>query len=35
VVLRFEGDTPEALSRIQNEFRTAIDALLPGCKLPF
>ncbi|MGB6007941.1 phosphomannomutase/phosphoglucomutase [Castellaniella sp.] len=35
VVLRFEGDTPEALSRIQAEFRDAIHALLPGRELPF
>lgn len=35
VVLRFEGDTPEALSRIQAEFRAAIHALLPGRELPF
>ncbi|WP_066459075.1 phosphomannomutase/phosphoglucomutase [Castellaniella caeni] len=35
VVLRFEGDTPEALARIQGEFRAAILALLPGCALPF
>ncbi|MFV0284170.1 MAG: phosphomannomutase/phosphoglucomutase [Castellaniella sp.] len=35
VVLRFEGDTPEALTRIQDEFRAAITALLPGRELPF
>lgn len=35
VVLRFEGDTPAALARIQAEFRTAIHALLPGRELPF
>ncbi len=35
VVLRFEGDTPEALARIQDEFRAAITALLPGRPLPF
>jgi len=35
VVLRFEGDTPEALSRIQAEFRASIHALLPGRELPF
>ena len=35
VVLRFEGDTPEALTRIQDEFRGAISALLPGRELPF
>ncbi|CAM5179493.1 Phosphomannomutase/phosphoglucomutase OS=Castellaniella defragrans OX=75697 GN=HNR28_001818 PE=3 SV=1 [Castellaniella defragrans] len=35
VVLRFEGDTPEALARIQGEFRNALTALLPGQSLPF
>lgn len=35
VVLRFEGDTPEALARIQDEFRAAIADLLPGRALPF
>jgi len=35
VVLRFEGDTPQALARIQAEFRDAIHALLPGRELPF
>jgi len=36
VVLRFEGDTPEALARIQSEFRSALSALLPsGHPLPF
>ncbi len=35
VVLRFEGDTPEALARIQDEFRAAIADLLPGRELPF
>ncbi|HEX7387385.1 MAG TPA: phosphomannomutase/phosphoglucomutase [Castellaniella sp.] len=35
VVLRFEGDTPEALKRIEGEFRSAIAALLPGQPLPF
>ncbi|WP_322999453.1 phosphomannomutase/phosphoglucomutase [Castellaniella sp.] len=35
VVLRFEGDTPEALARIQAEFRDAIHTLLPGRELPF
>ncbi|WP_323016914.1 phosphomannomutase/phosphoglucomutase [Castellaniella sp.] len=35
VVLRFEGDTPEALARIQAEFRHAIHTLLPGRELPF
>lgn len=35
VVLRFEGDTPEALKQIQDEFRDAISALLPSHALPF
>jgi len=35
VVLRFEGDTPEALARIQAEFRAAFTALEPGLALPF
>ena len=35
VVLRFEGDTPEALARIQAAFRTAILQVAPGAKLPF
>src|SRR5690606_16957901 len=35
VVLRFEGDTPEALARIRDEFRAAIATLLPGRALPF
>ncbi|WP_345795941.1 phosphomannomutase/phosphoglucomutase [Castellaniella sp. MT123] len=35
IVLRFEGDSPEALARIQGEFRDAIHALLPGRELPF
>ncbi|HQP66705.1 MAG TPA: phosphomannomutase/phosphoglucomutase, partial [Quisquiliibacterium sp.] len=35
VVLRFEADTPAALSRIQNDFRRAILAVKPGVKLPF
>jgi phosphomannomutase/phosphoglucomutase len=35
VVLRFEGDTPEALARIQAAFRAAILAVAPGAKLPF
>jgi phosphomannomutase/phosphoglucomutase len=35
VVLRFEGDTPDALKRIEDEFRDAIGALLPGRALPF
>lgn len=35
VVLRFEGDTVQALEQIQSEFRAAILAILPNCKLPF
>jgi phosphomannomutase/phosphoglucomutase len=35
VVLRFEGDTPEALARIQAAFRQAILAVAPGVRLPF
>ena len=35
VVLRFEGDTPEALARIQSSFRAAILSVAPQAKLPF
>ena len=35
VVLRFEGNTREALARIQEEFRTALVPLKPGSPLPF
>jgi len=35
VVLRFEGDTPEALARIQTAFRDAIRSLAPELHLPF
>ncbi|HEY9278758.1 MAG TPA: phosphomannomutase/phosphoglucomutase [Eoetvoesiella sp.] len=35
VVLRFEGDSTEALERIQGEFRAALLALKPGATLPF
>jgi phosphomannomutase/phosphoglucomutase len=35
VVLRFEGDTPEALARIQAAFRQAILEVAPGVRLPF
>ena len=35
VVLRFEGDTAEALARIQGEFRAALQPLKPGVALPF
>jgi phosphomannomutase/phosphoglucomutase len=35
IVLRFEGDTPEALIRIQTAFKRAILALKPDARLPF
>jgi phosphomannomutase/phosphoglucomutase len=35
VVLRFEGDTPEALERIQTVFRAQLSALVPSAQLPF
>lgn len=35
IVLRFEADTPGALSRIQSEFRAALQKLKPGSPLPF
>jgi phosphomannomutase/phosphoglucomutase len=35
VVLRFEGDTPEALERIKAEFREAFSKLAPEVVLPF
>ena len=35
VVLRFEADSPEALARIQADFRQAITAIWPGVQLPF
>ena len=35
VVLRFEADTPEAIARIQDDFRRAIEGVWPGAKLPF
>lgn len=35
VVMRFEADTAEALSRIQNEFRQAILTVSPQVQLPF
>jgi len=35
VVLRFEGDTPEALARIQASFRRALLAVAPDAQLPF
>jgi phosphomannomutase/phosphoglucomutase len=35
VVLRFEGDTKEALARIQEQFRAVLQPLKPGMALPF
>ena len=35
VVLRFEADSPQALSRIQEDFRSALLAVKPDAKLPF
>jgi phosphomannomutase / phosphoglucomutase len=35
VVMRFEGETPEALRRIQAEFRRVIVAARPDAELPF
>ena len=35
VVLRFEAETPEALARIQAQFRQAILAVRPEVALPF
>ena len=35
VVLRFEADSDAALSRIQEEFRKALEAVWPGLALPF
>ena len=35
IVLRFEGDTPQALGRIQEEFRQALQPLKPDSPLPF
>jgi phosphomannomutase/phosphoglucomutase len=35
VVLRFEGNTPEAMQRIQADFRTALQPLKPEAPLPF
>jgi phosphomannomutase/phosphoglucomutase len=35
LVLRFEGDTQEALARIQDQFRKLIENSLPKVKLPF
>jgi phosphomannomutase/phosphoglucomutase len=35
VVMRFEGETQEALARIQNDFKRAILAAKPDAELPF
>ena len=35
MVLRFEGDSPQALERIREEFRRALQPLKPGAPLPF
>jgi phosphomannomutase/phosphoglucomutase len=35
MVLRFEADTPEALARIEREFRAALQPLKPAAPLPF
>ena len=35
VVLRFEGDTADALKRIQEDFRRALQSLRPDVPLPF
>ncbi|WP_240498747.1 phosphomannomutase/phosphoglucomutase [Thauera propionica] len=35
VVLRFEADDADALTRIQSAFRTAINGVWPGLDLPF
>ena len=35
IVLRFEGDTPQALARIQEEFRKTLQPLKPDSPLPF
>jgi phosphomannomutase len=35
LVLRFEGETPEALERIKARFRDWIHRVDPGLELPF
>jgi len=35
IVLRFEADTPEALTRIQNDFRAQFAQVNPELALPF
>jgi phosphomannomutase / phosphoglucomutase len=35
IVLRFEADSPEALARIQADFRRVLAKALPGAGMPF
>jgi phosphomannomutase/phosphoglucomutase len=35
IVLRFEADNPEALARIQSEFKTALESVWPGLSAEF
>lgn len=35
IVLRFEADNPQALARIQSEFRQNLLRIMPAAKLPF
>ncbi|HEY8607521.1 MAG TPA: phosphomannomutase/phosphoglucomutase, partial [Noviherbaspirillum sp.] len=35
VVMRFEGETEQALARIQQAFRNALDKVCPGLAMPF
>ena len=35
VVMRFEGETQEALARIQGEFKRAIGAVWPSARFEF
>jgi phosphomannomutase / phosphoglucomutase len=35
IVLRFEADSADALSRIQQDFRKVLLAVKPGATLPF
>jgi phosphomannomutase/phosphoglucomutase len=35
LVLRFEGNTPQALARIQEDFRRVLQPLKPGTPLPY
>lgn len=34
LVLRFEGDTPEALERIKQTFMQAVSQVVPGLAIP-